>query len=72
MQSELGFGRMLALSACPEAFEGRRSLQEKSFESKLNYMLATYYLRDLNFQEQRGRCNFTIPALGETFKVLFG
>lgn len=48
------------------------SLQEKSFENKLSYMLATYYLRDLNFQEQRGRCNFTIPAIGEAFKVLFG
>lgn len=46
-------------------------LHEVSFQEKWNYLLASYYLRDLNFQKQRGRKDFEIPAIGEAFKAMF-
>ena len=46
-------------------------LNEVEFQEKLNYMLATYYLRDLNFQLQRGRQDFIVPAIGEAFRAMF-
>ena len=48
-----------------------KEMGEKDFDKKLSYMLATYYLRDLHFQRQRGRQNFAIPAIGEAFKAMF-
>lgn len=46
------------------------ALGEKDYRRKLAFFLATYYLRDLKFQRQRGRAEFMVPVIGEAIKAI--
>ncbi|MCX6719866.1 MAG: phosphotransferase, partial [Candidatus Staskawiczbacteria bacterium] len=70
----LGFSSLISELMAQTQIMGRTvadDLNEIEFQEKLNYMLATYYLRDLNFQLQRGRQDFIVPAIGEAFRAMF-